>query len=127
MSLRLAMAGVVACGCATLAHGAVKSKKPPPPKLALAVNLENKRLIALLSFEIVMPAKAAPGKAATGKDTASETIVAKLEKPLSPGASASLPLLNASGCVFEARWRFEDASDAGPVDLCSDAHIVLVD
>jgi hypothetical protein len=122
MSLRLAMAGVVACGCATLAHGAVKSKKPPPPKLALAVNLENKRLIALLSFEIVMPAKAAPGK-----DTAPETIVAKLEKPLSPGASASLPLLNASGCVFEARWRFEDASDAGPVDLCSDAHIVLVD
>jgi len=127
MSLRLAMAGIIACGCATLAHGAVKSKNPSPPKLALAVNLENKRSIALLSFEIVTPGKDAPGKAATGKDAAPETIVARLEKPLAAGESASLPLLNASGCLFEARWKFEDASDAGPVDLCSDAHIVLVD
>ncbi|MBI3275345.1 MAG: hypothetical protein HYZ60_05270, partial [Methylocystis sp.] len=56
-----------------------------------------------------------------------EKIVAKLKKPLASGKSVKLPLNGAKGCMFEARWKFDDVGDAGSVDLCSDAHIVLVD
>jgi hypothetical protein len=117
MSLRLVIAGLLALGSVSPAAGVGKARLAPAPKLAAAVNLENKRLVSLLSFEIVMPAK----------DKAPETVVGKLEKPLSAGASASLPLTGAKGCLFEARWKFEDANDSGAVDLCNDAHIVLVD
>jgi hypothetical protein len=122
MSPRLALAGLVALGCATPALGAAKPRSPPRPKLATAVNLENKRNISLLSFEVVMPGKDLPSKNKTP-----ETIVGKLEKPLGAGESASLPLTGAKGCVFEARWKFADVGDSGAVDLCNDARIVLVD
>ncbi len=122
MSPRLAVAGLVALGCATPALGAAKPRATPRPKLATAVNLENKRNISLLSFEVVMPGKDLPSK-----DKTPETIVGKLEKPLGAGESASLPLTGAKGCLFEARWKFADVGDSGSVDLCGDARIVLVD
>jgi len=96
---------------------AVHKAKPAAPKLASAVNLENKRPVSLLNFEIVTPAR----------DKTPETLVGKLDKPLAAGASASFPLTDAKGCIFEARWAFEDLKDSGDVDLCNDAHIVLVD
>jgi len=87
------------------------------PRPTATVNIENKRPVPLLNFEIVM----------AGKDKEPEVIVGKLEKPLPPGAAASVPLNGAQGCAFLARWSFEDIKDTGDVDLCNDAHIVLVD
>jgi len=132
MSPRLAVAGLVALGLATPALGAAKTRATPRPRLAKAVNLENKRNISLLSFEVVMPGEDMPGQDLSSKDSPSkdktpETIVGKLEKPLGAGESASLPLTGAKGCVFEARWKFADIGDSGAVDLCNDARIVLVD
>ena len=63
----------------------------------------------------------------SGPTPATEKIVGKLDKPLPAGDSVSVRLDKPKGCLFEARWKFEDADDAGPVDLCNDAHIVLVD
>jgi hypothetical protein len=119
MSPRLAPLGLIACLCAAPALAAQKKRAPeqPPLKLAEKVDLENKRALSLLSFEIAMP----------DADPAKAVIVAKLEKPLLGGARIDLPLAGAKGCVFEARWQFEDAADAGSLDLCSDAHIVLID
>ena len=116
MTRRVAITALIAIGCAT-SSAASKTKAPPKPKTATAVNLENKRRVPLVTFEIVMPAK--------GKEP--ETVVGKIEKPLSGGQSVSVPLLGAKGCVFEARWKFEDVNDVAPVDLCNDAHIILVD
>ena len=105
------------------AHGPAQARpksgqsRAAAPKPAATVNIENKRPVPLLSFEIVTP----------GKDKEPEVIVGKLEKPLPPGASASFPLEGAQGCAFLARWSFEDIKDSGDVDLCNDAHIVLVD
>jgi hypothetical protein len=120
LSLRLAAAGLLALCCAQPADAARRARAAPPPvKPAEAVNLENKRRVSLLSFEVVMPGK--------DKDKDPETVVGKLEKPLPSGEKANLPLTGAKGCLFEARWKFEDVSDFGAVDLCNDAHIVLVD
>lgn len=116
MSLRLAIAGLIVVVGAAPALGATKAR-PASIKAATTVNLENKRPVSLLSFEIIMPAK----------DKAPETVVGKLDKPLGAGKSASFALIGAKGCMFEARWKFEDANDSGAVDLCNDAHIVLVD
>jgi hypothetical protein len=137
MSPWLALAGLVALGLATPAPGAAKPRATPRPKLATAVNLENQRNISLLSFEVVMlgqdtpskdtPSKDTPSKDLPDKDKTPETIVAKLEKPLGAGESASLKLTGAKGCLFEARWKFADVDDSGSVDLCNDARIVLVD
>ena len=105
---------------ALLVEGAAIARpgsKHPAPKLAAVVNIENKRPAALQSFEIVM----------TGKDKQTEVIVGKLEKPLPAGGAASFPLVGAKGCAFLARWSFDDIKDVGVVDLCNDAHIVLVD
>lgn len=101
----------------TLARPKPAPVKTLPPKPASAVNIDNKRPVALLSFEIVM----------AGKDTQPEVIVGKLEKPLPPGGATSFPLVGAQGCAFLARWSFEDIKDSGDIDLCNDAHIVLVD
>ena len=87
------------------------------PKPAAKVNIDNKRPVALLSFEIVM----------AGQDKKPEVIVGKLENPLPPGGATSFPLVGAQGCAFLARWSFEDIKDSGDIDLCNDAHIVLVD
>ncbi len=106
---------VVVCGVAP-ANGALKARLSAP-KLAAAVNLENKRPVSLLNFEIV----------ARAKDKTPEFVVGKLEKPLVAGGAASFPLTGGDGCLFEARWSFEDIKDSGEVDLCNDAHIVLVD
>lgn len=119
MIFRLAIAGLIAIGCATASVAVAKSKTAPKSKLAAVVDLENKRPASLMSFEIVMPADT-DGKGA-------EKVVAKLAKPLASGKRMKLRLEGAKGCVFEARWKFEDTSDAGFVDLCHDAHIVLVD
>lgn len=112
----LAVIGMLALGAGTPVGGAAEPR-PMPLKLAAAVDLENKRLVALLDFEIVSPAS----------DRTPETVVGKLEKPLAAGASASLPLSGGDGCLYQARWAFEDFKDAGDVDLCGNAHIILVD
>lgn len=114
MSLRLAIAGVIAIGGSA---SAAPKARPVAPKLASAVNLENKRPVSLLNFEIVIPAK----------DAAPEKIVGKLDKPLAAGAAAKFQLRDAKGCLFQARWSYADLKDSGDIDLCSDAHIVLVD
>jgi len=125
MSPRLAPAGFVIFGCALLGFGAAAdaaSKRSPA-----AVTLENKRRIALQSFEIVMAGKTLAGANSARKASAAEIVIGKLDKPLPAGEIVSLPLDKPRGCLFEARWKFEDADDGGAVDLCSDAHIVLVD
>jgi len=86
-------------------------------KRAAVVNLENRRKVTLVKFEIIAPAeKRKP-----------EKVLAAIGKSLGAGDRIDLPLARASGCVFEARWKFEDLEDSGSVDLCTDAHIVLVD
>lgn len=101
--------------CAPIAGG--QMAQPKALELAAAVNLVNKRPVALLAFEIVMPAK----------DGAPERIIGKLGAPLAAGGAARLPLSGGAGCEFEARWAFEDFKDAGAVDLCNDGRIILVD
>lgn len=108
-----AMTFVTLCVSAADAH----RSESMAPALAQTVNLENKRQVPLLDFRIVMPTK----------DKATEVIIAKLEKPLAAGATAKLPITGVDGCRFEARWAFEDFSDAGDVDLCRGGRIVLVD
>jgi hypothetical protein len=116
--MRMAFAALVAIGCAAGAIASPKSKgSTTTPNSAAAVNVENKRPKPLLTFEIVMSVKGSK----------SDTIVGKLEKPLAAGESVSVPLIGARGCLFKARWKFEDVDDVGTVDLCSDAHIVLID
>lgn len=124
MSPRRALAGFILFGLALAAGGALAAAKrrAPRPETPAAVTLENKRRIALQSFEIVMA-----GRASTGAASVAETVVGKLDKPLPAGETVSLPLEKPKGCLFEARWKFEDAEDVGAVDLCNDAHIVLVD
>ncbi len=124
MSSRLAIAGLLALCCATSTLAAAKKSPKHPAKQetpagqpARAVSLENKRIVSLLTFEVVMPAE---GKGA-------ETVIGKLDKPLKGGESVSMPLLGAKGCLFQVKWSFEDVKDQGSVDLCSDAHIVLID
>jgi hypothetical protein len=116
MKLRLAMVGVIAAVGVVQAVGATKLR-PTPSKLAQAVNLENRRLVPLKSFEIVM----------TAKDKTSETIVAKIDRPVAAGDHAQFPITGAKGCLFEARWAFDDAKDSGDVDLCNNARIVFAD
>ncbi|WP_442756365.1 hypothetical protein ACNHKD_07035 [Methylocystis sp. JAN1] len=111
-----AIVGVMALCAAAPVHGAAETLLKTL-KLAAAVNLENKRPVALLQFEIVSPAR----------EKTPEVVVGRLEKPLAAGASASLPLSGAEGCAYQARWAFEDFTDAGEVDLCGNAHIILVD
>ncbi len=111
----LAICVLLVAGAA--ARAVATETRPGALTLAAAINLENKRPVALLEFEIVAP----------GKDKAPETVVVKLGKPLAAGGAASLPLAGGEGCHYQARWAFEDFQDAGDVDLCGNAHIVLVD
>jgi hypothetical protein len=120
MRFRLALL----CALIALAAGAPAAGRPrmqraiPPPVLANEVSLENRRKTPLINFEIVMP----------GRDKVPEVVVGKIEKPLASGDATKFPLQGASGCAFEVRWAFEDnIRDAGDIDLCNDAHIVLVD
>ena len=123
MSPRQALAGLLAFGYALLLCGETlaaapkpRARQKPPP----SVTLENKRRVALQSFEIVMsgphPLRHPPTKNRR-----------QARQALASGDSVSVRLDKPKGCLFEARWKFEDADDAGPVDLCNDAHIVLVD
>ena len=124
MSPRRALAGFVLFGLALSARGAdaAPKRRGPRPETPIAITLENKRRVALQSFEIVMA-----GKAYSGDASLAEIIVGKLDRPLPGGETVSLPLDKPKGCLFEARWKFEDADDGGAVDLCNEAHIVLVD
>ncbi len=121
MSSRLALARLAFMACVFLTPGATANaaakhdaRRKSPPAM---VTLENKRAVALQSFLIVM----------AGAGRSPEIIVGKLEKPLPAGEKIDMKLEKPKGCVFEARWKFEDADDVGAVDLCNDAHIVLVD
>jgi hypothetical protein len=114
MKAIFAIAGVIAIGAPAMG---APGPRPITLKLAVAVNLENKRSAPLLEFEIVLPAK----------DKTPEIVIGKLDKPLAAGAATSFPLTGGRGCLYQARWAFEDFKDAGDVDLCNDAHIVLVD
>jgi hypothetical protein len=121
MSSRFAFARSAFLVCVVAAPiGATKAapkrdaeRREPPP----VVTLENKRSVSLQSFTI----------AKKGSGPAPELIVAKLDKPLPAGEKADLKLERATGCLFQARWKFDDADDAGALDLCNDAHIVMVD
>ncbi|MEK4033568.1 hypothetical protein WOC76_16235 [Methylocystis sp. IM3] len=117
----LVIAGLLAgCVCAPAICAPTVGGQVAPPKSfapAAAVNLENKRPVALLAFEIVAPAR----------NGAPERIVGKLAAPLAAGAAVRLPLSGEAGCEFEARWAFDDFKDAGVVDLCNDGRIILVD
>jgi hypothetical protein len=110
------IAAVVAVSLWASAAGANRAVSLAPAA-AGAVNLENKRRVPLLDFRIVLPAG----------DRTPEIVVAKLEKPLGPGASASLTVTGVKGCRFQARWTFADFADAGDVDLCGGGRIILVD
>lgn len=110
---------IVAMSVLTLFASAADARRSTSmaPTLAAAVSLENKRRVPLLDFRIVLPAR----------NKAAEVVVAKLDKPLAAGATAKLPVSGVEGCHFEARWAFEDFTDAGDVDLCGNGRIVLVD
>jgi hypothetical protein len=115
MALRAAVAALLIVACAAPAAAAPKRAKESSGPLV--VNLENRRKLALTKFEIVAPAvRKMP-----------EKILAKLAAQLAGGGRVDLPVARAKGCVFEARWKFEDLEDSASVDLCTDAHIVLVD
>lgn len=81
------------------------------------VSISNKRGVALQQFEIFVPSP----------KSQNEKIIGKLPQPLGAGESVNVPLTRLKGCVVRARWSFADAQDAGEVDLCNGAHIVLVD
>jgi hypothetical protein len=112
----LAMVGVLAVAIGAQAAG-VPTTRPIALKLATSLDLENKRPVALLNFEIILPAR----------DKTPERVIGKLDKPLAAGDAIRLPLTGGAGCAYQARWAFEDFQDAGDVDLCNDARIVLVD
>jgi hypothetical protein len=120
MISHLAMTGLAAICCVSAAVAEPKSRAKPASgaKSASLVSLENKRPVSLLTFEVIMPGAEKPEK---------EHIVAKLDEPLAAGRSVKLRLGKSNGCVFDVRWKFEDAGDVGSVDLCKDAHIVLTD
>ncbi len=121
MRFGLVIAGLLAaCACAPAFCTPLLGAQIAPPKaleLAAAVNLENKRPVALLAFEVVMPARAG----------APERVIGRLAAPLAAGGAVRLPLSGGAGCEFEARWAFEDFKDAGAIDLCNDGRIILVD
>lgn len=112
----LFIAGVISVTLWATAAGANRSTSLAPARAA-AVNLENKRRVPLLDFRIILP----------GGDRTPEIVVAKLDRPLDPGATASLPVSGVEGCRFQARWTFADFADAGDVDLCGGGRIILVD
>lgn len=120
MMSHLAVAGLMAIGYATAAGAAQKSRGTHASNSGSVslLDLENKRPVSLLAFEVSLPGAETPNQ---------KQIVAKLQKPLAAGRSVKLRLGKSSGCVFDIRWKFEDADDAGSVDLCKDAHIVLTD
>lgn len=120
MFLRMAAAGLVAI-CGSVESSAASRRKTSlaggskPPSV---LNLENKRSVSLLKFEILLP---------DAKSTEQEHIVGALRAPLAGGQSGKVKLSGVKGCVFEVRWKFEDLADSGSVDLCNDARIVLVE
>jgi hypothetical protein len=118
MTVRLALASLLAVSCAAgaIASSRIKETAPAKLKTPTAVNVDNKRHKSLLTFEIMMATT-------NGQDK----IVGRLERPLAAGKSMSVRLKGALGCNFRARWKFDDVDDSGTVDLCSDAHIVLID
>lgn len=124
MRLRSALACALVALAAS-APAAVRARThratPAPMSAQLPANevsLENRRRTPLLDFEIIMP----------GQDKTKEIVVGRIDKPLASGAATKFPLQGASGCAFEARWTFGDnIHDAGEIDLCNDAHIVLID
>ncbi|MCX7899675.1 MAG: hypothetical protein N2444_06280 [Methylocystis sp.] len=96
----------------------VAAKEPTGPRKSVkSVSLENKRHVALQRFEVVMSAA----------NPARTIVVGRLDRPLQAGEKARLALIGAKGCVFEARWAFDDIKDFGDVDLCGGGHIVLAD
>jgi hypothetical protein len=62
----------------------------------------------------------------TAKDETPETICGKLDKPLAAGGRMQFHPTGA-GPRLQARWSFNDVTDSGDVDLCSNAHIVFAD
>lgn len=121
MILRLAVAGLTVIGCATGAGAEQGSKETlsSKHKSVSLLDLENKRPVSLLVFEVTLP----PG----AEKPDQHKVVAKLDRPLAPGRSVKLRLAKQGVCVFDIKWKFEDAGDVGSVDLCRDAHIVLTD
>ncbi|HEY8261298.1 MAG TPA: hypothetical protein VIG55_08815 [Methylosinus sp.] len=130
MIARLAAAALIAWSCAAAADAASRRRgaKAPGAEIGAAhapgrtgpasLKLENKRFVSLLEFEVILPGTPAPEEA---------RIVARLAEPLAAGRSVELPLGGSDSCRYEVRWRYDDVEDAGAVDLCKDAHIVLTD
>jgi hypothetical protein len=131
MIARLAAATLIAWSCAAAADAASRRRgaRAPGAEIGAAhapgsrtgpasLTLENKRFVSLLEFEVILPGTPAPEDA---------RIVARLAEPLAAGRSVELPLGGSDSCRYEVRWRYDDVEDAGAVDLCKDAHIVLTD
>ena len=95
-----------------LALAAPAAAAPRANKAPSAIEIHNKRAVALTAFELA------------GRDGKA---VAKIGKPIAGGKKAMIRLVRARGCDFIARWRFEDAGDEAHVDLCHDPKIVLTD
>lgn len=104
----LAVLALVAAGAA---DAAPRAKKPRAPS---SIELINQRALPLETFALAT--MEAPDKP-----------LAKISKPLAPGAKIRLRVVRAKGCLFVARWKFEDAGDEAEVDLCNDPKIVLTD
>jgi hypothetical protein len=119
MIAHLAAAMLIAIAGATTAGAVQRSKRTVATAGAASLlRLENKRPVSLLNFEVVLPDAEKPERG---------RIVARLVEPLAAGRSIELRLGAAKGRRFDVHWRFEDSADAGSVDLCKDAHIVLTD
>ena len=110
--LRAIFTGIAIIALVGPAAAAPKAKAKT--KAPAAIEISNKRTVALAAFQI----------AAAGEDG---KVIGKLAKPLAAGAKTRIKLTGGKGCEYVARWQFEDAGDEGPVDLCHDAKIVLTD
>jgi hypothetical protein len=109
--LRAILAGCMIFGLAAPIHAAPKAKKMHAPAL---IEIANGRQVALIEFELFAP----------GENGAT---IGKLAKPLKAGAATRIKLSGAKGCEFLARWKFDDASDEGPVNVCTDPKVLLTD
>jgi hypothetical protein len=102
-----------AAACAAIAGPALAQTAQRPPTELTVINA---RSVTLTAFEI----------ATTG---AQPRLVAKLDKPLAPGAQVKVRLTRPSGCTYFVLARFDDDSenDSDSANLCGERQIRLTD
>jgi hypothetical protein len=107
-------AGLIgACAALSLAALPAQAQSAKPPA---QVKITNARAVPLNSLEITTSGEQA-------------RLVAKLDKPLAPGKSATLKLNKPAGCSYYILGRFGDEveSDNDGVDLCREKSLRLTD